>query len=255
LAEDRIATNLRMLLILEVIGNAEEAISPTEIARELDLPKQTAHRLCTTLIDEGFVVRDSPSKKLRPARRLRQIATGILQASRYHIARHQILIDVARETSETVNYVMPEENGMSYKDRVETDWAFRVLLPVGSHVPFHCTASGKCFLASLPKQERQKLVDSIPMDRLTPNTIVDRGQLMEELKLISRQGFATDNEEFMEGMVAIAVPVRDQKGRFLAALAFHGPSVRLSLESVISKKEYMAAAAQRLTDIVSDPNT
>jgi len=78
---------------------------------------------------------------------------------------------------------------------------------------------------------------------------------MEELKLISRQGFATDNEEFMEGMVAIAVPVRDQKGRFLAALAFHGPSVRLSLESVISKKEYMAAAAQRLTDIVSDPNT
>ena len=118
--------------------------------------------MCNTLSEEGFLFREKPGKKLRPARRLRRLASGLLQASRYHIARHQILLNVAEQVGETVNFVMPEEDGMSYIDRVETDWPFRVQLPVGSHVPFHCTASGKVFLASLAKRPPAK-GSSIPL--------------------------------------------------------------------------------------------
>jgi DNA-binding IclR family transcriptional regulator len=200
------------------------------------------------------VIRESPGKKIRPARRLREMSAGVLQSSRYHIARHQILLDIAKETGETVNYVMPEDRGMSYKDRVETNWAFRVLLPIGSHVPFHCTASGKCFLASLPKQEREKLVYSLSIDKLTANTIPSHEALLKELRQIAKQGYATDNQEFMDDMIAIAVPVCDHKGRFLAAIATHGPSIRLSLEKAIDLKDYMLGAAQRLTNIMADPN-
>ena len=64
------------------------------------------------------------------------MASGILHASRLHIARHQILQDVAATVGETVNFVVPEDAGMSYFDRVETDWPFRVQLPVGTHVLF-----------------------------------------------------------------------------------------------------------------------
>ncbi len=252
LADDRIATNLRMLLIMETLGQTNSACSPTEIAKAMGLPKQTVHRLCATLVREGFLVGESPGKKLRPARRSREMAAGIMQNSRHHIARHQILLDLAREVGETVNYVMPEQDGMSYKDRVETDWPFRVQLPIGSSVPFHCTASGKCFLASLPKRDREKLVEALPMEKLTDNTLADREALLAELKNISRQGFAIDNEEFMDGMVAIAVPVPDQKGRFVAAIAFHGPTMRLTIDAAIEKKQVLFTAAARLSKIIFD---
>lgn len=254
MSEDRIATNLRTLLILEVIGKADEVMSPTEIAKILELPKQTVHRLCATLVEEGFLIRDRPGKKLRPARRLRMMAAGTLHASHHYIARHQILEVVASQTHETVNFVMPEEHGMSYKDRVETDWAFRVQLPIGTHVPFHCTASGKCFLASLPKSERERFVQSIPMEKLTENTIATPADLLAELKAIVKQGYAIDNEEFIENMVAIAVPVHDQHGRFIAALATHGPRIRLSVEDAIAKKDFLFAAAKKLTNILTDPD-
>ncbi len=76
----------------------------------------------------------------------------------------------------------------------------------------------------------------------------------QELKTIVKQGYAIDNEEFIENMVAIAVPVHDQHGRFIAALATHGPRIRLSVEDAIAKKDFLFAAAKKLTNILTDPN-
>ena len=85
----RIPTNLRTLLILELVGQRSGPVSAAELGREMGLPKQTIHRLCNTLSQEGFLVQDHGG--LRPGRRLRQMATGLLHASTSHIARHEIL--------------------------------------------------------------------------------------------------------------------------------------------------------------------
>ena len=120
--DSRIPTNLRTLLILEALGHSDEPMTPTEINARIGLPKQTIHRLCATLEAEGFVTRTSDGKKLRPARRSSLLAAGLLYSSRVHLARHQVLMDVAREVKETVNFVIPEATGMKYPDRVDTDW-------------------------------------------------------------------------------------------------------------------------------------
>ena len=72
--EDRIPTNLRTLLILEVLGRSDRALSPTEINQSIGLPKQTIHRLCAKLEHEGFLAREEDGKKLRPTRRSRLMA-------------------------------------------------------------------------------------------------------------------------------------------------------------------------------------
>lgn len=243
---DRIPTNLRTLRILEILGTSDRAMTATEINEVLGLPKQTVHRLCATLEANGFIARQGKSHRFQVARRLRELGAGLLYNSRDHIARRQILMDVAREVRETVNYVVPEETGMSYLDRVETDWAFRILLPIGSNVPFHCTASGKCFLASLTPRAREKFVSSLSLTRMTPSTLTDPEPLLEELKSVSRLGYSLDREEFMEGMIAIAVPVKDPAGRFIAALAYHGPTQRISIPGAIESKEMLQSAADRL---------
>jgi len=242
----RIPTNLRTLLILEILGKSDHPMTPTEINAHLDLPKQTVHRLCKTLEEEGYLTRERYGKRLQPSNRLKELASGILYNSRDKVGIRQVLVDISSQVRETVNFAIPEENGMMYLDRVETDWPFRIQLPVGSNVPFHCTASGKCFLASLSPSIRKRTVETMKLEASTPNTFCDMQALLEELKRVSKQGYAVDNEEFMEGMVAIAVPVKDTQNRFCAAIAFHAPMQRMSLSQAIERKDIMLEGAQKL---------
>ncbi|MGR3714874.1 MAG: IclR family transcriptional regulator [Shimia sp.] len=245
---DRIPTNLRTLMILEVLGRSDQPMTATEINASLGLPKQTVHRLCTTLEQNGFLTRQGNSGQFQVARRLRELGVGLLYNSRDHIVRRQILHDVAREVRETVNFVVPEDSGMSYLDRIETDWAFRIQLPIGTNVPFHCTASGKSFLASLTPAARNKFVASLGLEQMTEATHTTTETLLKELQEISRVGYSLDKEEFLDGMIAIAVPVTDPKGRFVAALAFHGPTQRVSIQEAVEKKEFLQMSARRLGD-------
>tara|TARA_R110002096_G_scaffold12990_5_gene46254 strand:- start:31733 stop:32503 length:771 start_codon:yes stop_codon:yes gene_type:complete len=244
--ESRIPTNLRTLLILEVIGRSDHALTATQINAEIGLPKQTVHRLVATLEAEGFLMRESGGKRYRPSRRLRLMGAGLLHASRFHITRHQILQDMAMQVKEAVNFVVPEETGMHYLDRVDTDWPFRIELPVGTNVPFHCTASGKCFIASLPKAARRKFVGGLALERLTERTFTDPELLLVELDKVAKQGYAIDDQEFMDNMRAICVPVQDDKGRFVGALAFHGPAQRLSLDVLLDGRGVLLGGAENL---------
>ena len=89
---------------------------------------------------------------------------------------------------------------MRYIDRVETGWAFRIQLPIGTLVPFHCTASGKTYIASMPPRERRKFVSALTLDRHTNRTHTDPQALLDEVAEIARQGYAIDDEEMMDGM-------------------------------------------------------
>lgn len=244
---DRIPTNLRTLLLLEIIGKSDRPMTATEITEKMDLPKQTVHRLCRTLEREGFLTRDMDSRRYQPARRLRDLGAGLLSHSRRHIARHQILTDVSRRVGETVNFAVPDDAGMSYVDRVETGWAFRIQLPIGTQVPFHCTASGKCFLASLAPRPRKAMVDALRLDPLTAQTHASAESLLADLVRIAERGYALDEEEFMDGMAAIAVPVVNAAGQFVAALACHGPTPRFSVEAAVSHCAFLREAAARLS--------
>ncbi len=250
--ENRVPTNLRAMLILEVVGNEDEPLSAADVGRLVGIPKQTAHRLCNTLVTEGYLTRDVSKGRFRPGRRAREMASSILHASVNHIARHQVLEALAAKVGETVNFVVPEDQGMSYKDRVETNWAFRIQLPIGSHVPFYCTASGKAFLATLSNSERRRLVHVMQLDQLTKNTLIRPDELLQELKDVAKQGYALDDQEFLEGMVAVAVPVRDGNGRYIASIAVHGPVQRLSTEDLVAHVPLLKDAAEQLKQVVFD---
>ncbi len=246
--EDRIPTNLRALLILEALAAETGPVTPTELGRRIGLPKQTIHRLCATLMEEGYLARGDSEKGLRPGRRARDIAMGILHDNADVVTRRQILKRITNEVQETVNFAAPTADGMTYVDRIETDWAFRIQLPIGAVVPFHCTASGKTYLASLPTGRRRKLVNALTLDARTPNSKVDPEELLDELAQIASQGYAIDDEELMEGMVALSAPVCDHRGRFIAAIAFHGPTPRLTVDIALTHLETLKRASMDLTE-------
>src|SRR6185437_7652471 len=87
------------------------------------------------------------------------------------------------------------------------DWPLQIRLSVGSRVPLHCTASGKLFLALSPPSLSQALLRLKSLPRHTGRTLTDPAKLAAELNRIRQTQIGTDNEEFIEGMAAAAVPV------------------------------------------------
>lgn len=228
---ERIPTNQRTLLILETLARAGRAMTPTEIGAEIGLPKATVHRLCATLVAERFLAREPHDGRLRPARRARELAAGLEAASRIDIARHLILKSVAGAIGETCNLVAAGTGGMVYLDRVDTPWPLRYQLPIGSEVPFHCTASGKLFLSTLEDHVLDSVLASLELTREGPNCATTAHELHRRLEEVRAAGHSWDNEEFMAGMIAFAVPIRDPRGHFVAALAFHAPAQRIGFEA------------------------
>jgi DNA-binding IclR family transcriptional regulator len=92
------------------------------------------------------------------------------------------------------------------------------------------------------------MIEAMDLKAHTNRTHIRKAALLSELKQVSKQGYALDQEEFMDGMVAIAVPIKDNQGRFAAALAFHGPTQRISIENALARKDILAVAAKQLAD-------
>ncbi len=189
---ETIPTTLRLLLVIEQIAEAGMPVTPTDVNARMGLPKPTIHRLFHTLEEEGFVQRDMDGRTYSPGPRLRRMAGGILSSLRIRTARLAVLRRLSREIGETCNIALPDRDAMIYLERVETEWPLRIQLPIGTRVPFHCTASGKMYLASLSENHLRKYVAATDLGRRTPNTITDRDSLMDEIAAIRRQGYALD---------------------------------------------------------------
>ena len=238
---------------MEALAAAGRPLTPTELNRAIGLPKPTIHRLCQMMVEEGFLQREPVSNRLKPARRARAMSSGLLAASQSHIARHQILRALSLEIGETCNIAVPETEGMVYVDRVETQWPMRIQLPIGTHVPFHCTASGKMFLSRFAGAELDRMLDSLELKQHASNTITEREKLASEILKIRKRGFSEDNEEFMDGLVALSVPIRDPNAHQFATVAFHAPSSRMPLSKVRTHRKTLEAAAQKLSAVIFQP--
>jgi DNA-binding IclR family transcriptional regulator len=141
---------------------------------------------------------------------------------------------------------------MIYLERVETEWPLRIQLPVGTTVPFYCTASGKMYLSTLPKAHLQRYATAEVLDAKTTNTITDPDALVREVTTVRSQGHAIDAEEFMDGMIAVAVPIFDGNDRLVATLSFHAPTIRFSIDKAIAFLPDLHAASAELSTLLQD---
>jgi DNA-binding IclR family transcriptional regulator len=239
----------RAMAIIEAVSKAERPLSPADLCHQLDIPKPSVHRLISQLEGDGYL-QTSMRGLIVPGDRLHGMALGILYSSRFKALRQAILQKLTDEIGETCGIAIPNGTEMIYYDRVQTDWPLQIHLQVGSHTPSWCTASGKLYLSSITKDRRLRLINKLPLKQYTRNTITDANILEEELQGIKKSGIGTDNEEFVDGMVACAVPVYDAKGRLFACLFTHAPVIRKSLHELLHYVPVLAKAAKELSYLV-----
>lgn len=242
----------RVLGILDSVAQAGRALTPTEIAAQLELPKATVHRLCTTLEEHGYLRGQLGGRGLEAGPALNRMALGILASAPLQERRRTILETLSRKIGETCNIAVPDGMQMIYFDRAETHWPVRIQLTVGSRVPAFATAGGKMYLSTLSRAHREQIIGSAHLESYTVNTIVDRRALDVELDRTAERGFSLDNQEYIDGMVALAVPVTDTRNRLYATLSFHAPCMRVPFESVTNFLPAVSAAAVELATLIDE---
>jgi len=240
----------RALQLLETIAASDRPLTLPELCALLHLPKATTHRLCQQLEGAGYIVREPGGRRYTPGARLLRVGFNVLRSG-LTAERHQILTALVDAIGETCNFNTLAGQEIIYLDRVEARWPLRLHFEIGSHVPIHCTASGKIMLAAMKPPERRRIIDTAGLPPYTPHTITSRAEFDAELSAIAQQGYSLDREEFLLGMTAIAVPVMGRDGAVIAAVACHAPSVRFNIERAKGHLPQLKDAARKLSDTLA----
>jgi IclR family transcriptional regulator, acetate operon repressor len=197
-----------------------------EVARDLGVHRSTALRLLGTLERHNLVERDPRTAKYRLGRRLPQLASVVTGEFDLRYMARPVCERLAGVLGETVTLdvldadeIVPIEQASGSTSVVSVNW-------LGRRTPIHCTASGKVIFAFAPLALRQRLL-ARPLERRTPNTIVEPAVLEEQLAAALEAGFARTYQELEVGLDAIAAPVRSADGSVVAAIDVSGPAHRL----------------------------
>jgi IclR family transcriptional regulator, acetate operon repressor len=246
---------MRLFGLLEVIASKDQLFSLQALVETTGLPKPTLHRMLQQLEAAQLLQREGDGRHYSTGTRLRRLAENLLMNDSHHGARHAVLRHLVDQIGESCNITTLSGSEVVYLDRVETAAPLRFYLHPGSRVPVHCSASGKVFLAQMTPAQRKRLLAHAPLERFTPNTLTEPARLERELKRVQRDGFAVDDEEFLPGLVCLAVrvPASDRPSNLCVAL--QAPIVRLGPGKARTFLPALQRAAEALAEIDADSSS
>jgi IclR family transcriptional regulator, acetate operon repressor len=243
----------RTLTMLEAVLDDGAAHNVSVIARKLAVPVATAHRQVATLVAEGYLAPASYGRHVAGARLMRLLQKLDDKSVIANVAA-PILNRVAREVRSIVQLGTLENDMVTYRLKMG-DKADTLFTKIGMQLEAYCSGVGKVLLANLPPSAKSSYLASGPFVPLTPHTIIDPECLSAELDRIREQGFAEDVGEILEGLLCMAVPVRNHDGHVVAAISVtqdaHSPTRTLPekllpmLQSAANQIEKVAFAAIR----------
>jgi IclR family acetate operon transcriptional repressor len=216
-----------------------------EIADVLRVHKSSASRLMRTIEQQGWAARDEAGLTYHMGPTLISIGRAAVDQFLRSDRLLPILESLRDISGESVHLALFDHYEMLHVMRVDSPDVIRVSCPVGTWDPLHCTALGKAFLASLPDEERRRLVLGLKPERRTPNTITDRKVLLAELEATHARGYAIDREEGRVGVRCIALALVDAQGRSVGAISITGPAFRWTQRAMDRVIDDILAAADR----------
>lgn len=218
----------------------------TELAGRVGLPKSTVARLLATLEDVDAVERfDGARWRIGPG--VAALSTAASPERSLIATVRPYLVDLVGELGEDAGLGLPDGNEILYVDQVESDNPVQVRDWTGTRAPMHAVPSGLVLLAEWPEDALDAYLAG-PLASLTRRTVTDPARLRKRLRYVRRAGYAWGLEEFADGIDSVAAPVRDARGKAIAAVHVHGPAYRFPATGrVDAVAERVAAAAAAVT--------
>ena len=244
----------RAVDILEALAASSDGLSLTEIAGGTGLNVSTCHHLLATLTERNFVGRKANTRKYVLGSRLGDLAESRLKQFDLVDAAMPELHRLNHVTQESVHLATIQGTELIILARLESKQAIRVGLDnlVTRSAAAHATAAGKAILAWLPEAEMVRVIGHGGFVRYTDATVATVTDLVEQLRLARRNGFAVENEEFEPGVSGVAAAVRDQNGAVVGSVGVAIPVMRTGGEHFEAVKRAVRDCGRKLSDCLGN---
>lgn len=245
--ESHLSSVKNALRILKCFTMDEPEKKISEISTILGINKSTVSRTMATLASEGFVYKDPDTKKYRLGFSLLSLSSIVNSNMDVYRESQPILNKLVENLGETAHISVLDQLEVIYLQKVECNHPVRFLTHVGRRNPPYCTSSGKILLA----YAEEKMVEAViakGLKKFTKTTISHPEQLRIHLKEIRKKGYTASFEEFHEGVVSIAAPIYDYRGKVIASLSVVGPKQRIQTNKVQGFAKKIIAAAHEISE-------
>lgn len=213
--------------ILETIQQ-ENGMRLTELATELDMAKSTIHRYLQTLLQNHYLIKEGDTYHIS-ARFLNLSEHARTRKSGYQLAIEKVT-DLANETNERATFFIEEHGYAVNVHREASSQAVSTGSGVGKRSHLHTIAAGKAIMAEWPDERMSEFLDRRDLPRRTPNTLIDKETLLDDISTIRARGYATNHEESIEGLSSVASSICGPAGQVIGALSVFGPAHRMKGE-------------------------
>ncbi|WP_413206795.1 IclR family transcriptional regulator C-terminal domain-containing protein [Rhodospirillum sp. A1_3_36] len=238
---------VKALNILSALAEGEGGLTLTEVAQSQGLPPSTAHRLLTTLQQEGFVRFDGEHALWSVGARAFTVGAAFARdRDPVRIAR-PIMRRLMEDAGESVNLAVREGGEAIFLAQVECRQMMRAHTTPGTRVPLHCSGVGKALLSALGQEDFDRLISRHGLPQLTERTLTDPEVLRRDLIVSAERGYAIDDEEHAVGLRCAASVIFDEAGEPVAALSLSGPAARISDERLQRMGQMLREAAALVT--------
>jgi len=239
----------RVLTAIEILSRENSGMSVSELSEALGIPASSAHRVLKSLQDNHFVVQNPETKRYSLSYKIYTICSGMReQNSLIEMARPHMRKLAADIGKPVVLCVMSGEKIINL-DCVENSNSSIYMIQTGNEMPLYNTSSGRVFAAFMKKEQAVDILARSERVKETPYTKVDMEELTQELEKIRRQGYSVIDEELQLGIQGVSCPIRDYRGKVIAAVATTTVKMEHSVsEELISK---VRLCAEQITQAIS----
>jgi len=231
------------LSLIEIMSHESTGMSLSEMIQKTKIPKSTLFRMCSTLMDAGYMMKDEDSGLFMLTRKFLRVGLAALGEESLIEKALAPMRELRDRVNETVLLGTLMDNDVALLEQVIGNYPFTFFIKPGKHFVMHASAPGKALLAFLKDEDRESIFSNIEMTAYNERTITSKEAMMKEIQDIRKRGYAVDRAEEMDGVHCVAAPVFDQHKHPLAVIWTTGPSGRIKEEDFDTiGKEVMACA-------------
>lgn len=206
------------LNMLEFIAASHRAVGVTELAREFETTKSRIYRHLRTLVSAGYLTQEPESERYRASARLMALGQSVSEGHEITAVARPAMRELRDGFGHSVALSVPENAMMRIIGTMPGTSQVEMGVKPGSLLSLHGSAQGKVALAFGDEGLMRALMQA-PLARFTPKTITDPVDLAADIRDVRRKGWATAYDEALIGLNALAVPIYDARGSYVASIA------------------------------------
>lgn len=231
--------------ILELLAGTPIPLGVSDIANRLEYHKSTVFNMVYTLIDLG-ILEMGPENKVRLGIRLYTLGREAGAVSLLVAKVRPFIEEINQRTRLSVFLGIRSDLKAVIVDKVDSPYDIKVSSEMGMKIPLIAGAGGRALLAQLPEAQLLKILSASKLKAFTPFTCTNLTQFKNNIKNTRKSGFALDDEEYIEGLRALAIPLKVGMPEFQAAIWVVGLKSQITDEKISEYKDLLKGIGDRI---------